>query len=182
MENEVSVIIPQVSSSFLDQAAGKPVASPDGLTNARLRSQKRSPLASLAAATIIIAILMILSVCVAARNREQVEGVARRRLSYSDEETDEVEQSVLDGCLALEAELGILRAEEPSYSHGDRSTRIAQLVSLFSKTAVAFESMQHRTRGSMQAMQGPSDGKELHCMHPPEARETYFQHWTPMLG
>ncbi|CDJ32512.1 uncharacterized protein EMH_0044680 [Eimeria mitis] len=85
---------------------------------------------------------MIVSKCAASRSRAQATGVTRRKLSDSGEGFDE--EAILEDCLALEAELGISRPEPPPSAHGDRSRRIAELVSMFYEAASSYESMQSR--------------------------------------
>ncbi|CDI82749.1 hypothetical protein EAH_00067560, partial [Eimeria acervulina] len=162
MENEVSEAFLQVSSLFLGQATGHPVVRRHELNNRRHRSQKRAQLASLAATFSILALFFMWSVCTASRSREQAVGMTRRRLAGGDGGIDEEEESVLEGCLALEAELGIWRPEPPSTSHGDRSRRIAELVSFFSAAASEYEANQEvqSTQGEGPNIGGVSDVRQ----------------------
>ena len=162
MENEVSEAFLQVSSLFLGQATGHPVVRRHELNNRRHRSQKRAQLASLAATFSILTLFFMWSVCTASRSREQAVGMTRRRLAGGDGGIDEEEESVLEGCLALEAELGIWRPEPPSTSHGDRSRRIAELVSFFSAAASEYEANQEMqsTQGEGPNIGGVSDVRQ----------------------
>ncbi|CDI86684.1 hypothetical protein EPH_0021210 [Eimeria praecox] len=62
---------------------------------------------------------------------------------------DEVELSIVEGCLELEEEMGILGERAISISEGDSSSRIAELVSMLS--AAAKESMQGGLGADLQA-------------------------------
>ncbi|CDJ60074.1 hypothetical protein EMWEY_00059850, partial [Eimeria maxima] len=108
-------------------------------TNFKARSGKRSLFPPLPAAIPLLGILLIWSVCAAARFKEQPATAAQRRLSDRDLGMDDEEQSVLEECLALEADLGIIRPQAASPSDGDRSRRIAELVSLLSGAAAEYE-------------------------------------------
>ncbi|CDI82509.1 hypothetical protein EAH_00066740 [Eimeria acervulina] len=122
------------------RAPSTPPILADKFIDFRTRSRKRMLLASLAATFSLLAISMIWSVCRASRSREQAVGVTRRRLAGGDGGIDE--QCVLEGCLALEAELGIWRPEPPSTSRGDRPWRIAEIVSFLSAAASEYEANQ----------------------------------------
>ncbi|CDJ51674.1 hypothetical protein EBH_0001490 [Eimeria brunetti] len=87
----------------------------------------------------LLAILLIWSVCVASHRRVQAAGGVNRRLSDSDGNAEFEEGSILDDCIALEADLGISHAQRQYYMHGDPSQQIASLVSLFSNAAAEFE-------------------------------------------
>ena len=99
-------------------------------------------LVSLATAISVVAILVSLSICRALRSREQGLGVAVRRLSDGAEYIDEEALSVLEGCLELEAELGIMEKRAASSSEEDSSNAVMRLVSMLTQAAAEKGSLQ----------------------------------------
>ncbi|CDJ32510.1 uncharacterized protein EMH_0044460 [Eimeria mitis] len=143
LENEfiVEEAISQVGIPPPIQVPGSPVVHQSQLRwFPKARSRKQSLLLYLTAAIPLFAFLVIWSVCTAAYNRERAPGAVRRRLAAGGEGADEVEDSILEGCLALEEDLGIPQTGTPS-SSGDRYSRIAQLVSTFSEVAATHQSI-----------------------------------------
>ncbi|CDJ54032.1 hypothetical protein EBH_0072000 [Eimeria brunetti] len=109
----------------------------------RSRKVKSLSLPTFLATTIsVAAILLSLSTCKALRTRHQFSGVTRRRLSEGDKGIDEDERSVIEGCLDLEEELGIIEGRAISSSEVDSLNRVTALVSMLSEEAVAKETMQ----------------------------------------
>ncbi|CDI82600.1 hypothetical protein EPH_0055020 [Eimeria praecox] len=101
----------------------------------RLRLQNLSFRIFLATTISVVAILVSLSICKALRSRHQGSGAAKRRLAEGGEGMDEDVLSIVEGCLELEEEMGVLRERAVSISEGDSSSRVAQLVSMLSAAA-----------------------------------------------
>ncbi|CDJ59635.1 hypothetical protein, conserved [Eimeria maxima] len=78
------------------------------------------------------------------RSREWLSGVTNRRLSQGGEGIDEDELSVIEGCLDLEADMGVLKDRATSGSTNDSSDRVTELVSMLSEAAAAKESVEER--------------------------------------
>ncbi|CDI85525.1 hypothetical protein, conserved [Eimeria praecox] len=101
-----------------------------------------------------------------------------RRLSDSGETMDEADLSVIESCLAMEEELGILPPETTSPSQIDRSRRIAELASMFSETAAAHEAMQAAVQPgwSVQptAQPGPYYYEQMHPWYDPMGSQFSF--------
>ncbi|CDJ54067.1 hypothetical protein, conserved [Eimeria brunetti] len=109
----------------------------------RSRKVKSLSLPTFLATTIsVAAILLSLSTCKALRTRHQFSGVTRRRLSEGDKGIDEDERSVIEGCLDLEEELGIIEGRAISSSEVESLNRVTALVSMLSEEAVAKETVQ----------------------------------------
>ncbi|CDI87859.1 hypothetical protein EPH_0065150 [Eimeria praecox] len=88
----------------------------------------------------VAAVLVSLSICRALRSRDQGSGATRRRLAEGGDGMDEDEASIVEGCLELEEEMGVLGERAISTSEGDSSGRIAELEAMLS--VAAKESMQ----------------------------------------
>ncbi|CDJ51675.1 hypothetical protein, conserved [Eimeria brunetti] len=133
---------PATASPEAVQGSGGPVVPPDELGRPRhTRTRKRSLLVSMAASMPLLALLMILSLCRAAHLRDRSRGATPRRLSErTGEGTDDSEQSVLDECLALEEDLGISHAGEPSSSQDGGPGGFDDLVSSLLRAAAAGQS------------------------------------------
>ncbi|CDJ61715.1 hypothetical protein, conserved [Eimeria maxima] len=107
---------------------------------------RRSARVTLTTAVYVVTILILVSICRAVHNREQVPGLMRRRLSEGGEGMDEDQLSIVEECLQLEADLGLLyQRATSSPDKSDSSSRIAELVSMLSDAAQAHESMQGRS-------------------------------------
>ncbi|CDI85524.1 hypothetical protein, conserved [Eimeria praecox] len=132
---------PQASSIRPGQGVEIPVVQDEIKDHAKARRRRHSRLLSLTSAIPLIAILMFWSVCSAAHSRERLTGAVRRRLSDQDGEIDDVEQSVLEGCLALEEHLGILPPGEHATPYDNRSRRVAELAFMFYEAAATHELM-----------------------------------------
>lgn len=102
---------------------------------ARPRLQSLSLILFLVIAISTVSILAWLSICKALRNREQGLGLSRRRLSQGGEGIDEDALSVIEVCLELESELGIMEQRASSSSENDSSERILELASALSEAA-----------------------------------------------
>ncbi|CDJ32517.1 uncharacterized protein EMH_0045250 [Eimeria mitis] len=116
----------------------------------RPRLQNRPFLLSLVAVISAATILIMVSVCNAWLSRKQVSGVTRRRLSDNGDVVDQDEQAILEGCLQLEAELGILHQREISGPETDAGTRVEGLVSALHAAAAEHEA----ARGTMLLNEG----------------------------
>ncbi|CDI84765.1 hypothetical protein EPH_0059140 [Eimeria praecox] len=101
----------------------------------RPRLQNLSLRIFLATTISMAAVLVSLSICRALRSRDQGSGATRRRLAEGGDGMDEDEASIVEGCLELEEEMGILGERAVSISEGDSSSRIAELVSMLSAAA-----------------------------------------------
>ncbi|CDJ32513.1 uncharacterized protein EMH_0044790 [Eimeria mitis] len=88
-------------------------------------------------------------------------GVPRRRLSEGFEGVGEDVGSIIDGCLELEEQLGILHQRASSGSESDSSSRIAELVSMLSEAAATHESVQGSSVAwDVTSADGSSPGEE----------------------
>ncbi|CDI85523.1 hypothetical protein, conserved [Eimeria praecox] len=154
--DEVVKALPHLPSPYPVPAPRKAPGVGDKLNHSRPRSRKLSFLFLLTAAVPLFATLMMWSVCTVARSRHQAAGNAHRRLSDFGRDMDSEEHSIVDDCLALEAELGILHPGVGPTPYEDRSRRIAELVSLLSEAAAEYESRQ--SRQSMLGMDYSSGG------------------------
>ncbi|CDJ46864.1 hypothetical protein EBH_0013820 [Eimeria brunetti] len=110
----------------------------------------------------LVAVLVSLSVCKNLLIRHRLSGLAPRKLSEGGEAIDGDEHAILEGCLALEEEMGIIEERTFSSPEGDASSRIMELVSMLSETAAAKESTQgesplaDKLHLSQQLLEGPS--------------------------
>ncbi|CDJ51676.1 hypothetical protein, conserved [Eimeria brunetti] len=87
----------------------------------------------------LLTTLILLAVCKSPHSvRKQALGMNRRRLADKDESAI----SIVEECLALEEELGLVAQEVTPPVPTDRSRRISELALLFSETAAAHEAMQ----------------------------------------
>ena len=75
------------------------------------------------------------------RTRDRLSGMAHRRLAEGGEGVNQYELSVIEDCLDLEAEMGLLQQRAISSSTIDSSSRVTQLVSMLQEAAAAQESM-----------------------------------------
>ncbi|CDJ33532.1 LOW QUALITY PROTEIN: uncharacterized protein EMH_0016440 [Eimeria mitis] len=75
-------------------------------------------------------------------NRDQRSGVTRRQLAEGGDGIDEDERSIVEGCLDLQEEIGVLHQSAVSSPEGDSSSRVTALVSMLSEAAAATESTQ----------------------------------------
>ncbi|CDI85521.1 hypothetical protein, conserved [Eimeria praecox] len=106
-----------------------------GLPREALR--RRSVHASLAAALSVVTVLFLLSICKAQKKREHMKGVTPRRLSEGAEDPDMDERAIVEGCLELEAEMGVQLPPFPVSYLADPSTRIMELVSMLLDAAAS---------------------------------------------
>ncbi|CDJ32514.1 uncharacterized protein EMH_0044900 [Eimeria mitis] len=139
--------IPRISVPYTqnDEAEEPPIIpTPFGHQDARSRSRLRSRplLLSLAACISVATFLVAFSVCIAWRNKKLASGAARRSLSEGGDAADQDELSVIEGCLALEAEMGVLEQRVITQSDADPMTRVEGLVSVLHAAAEEHEAMQ----------------------------------------
>ncbi|CDJ59450.1 hypothetical protein EMWEY_00022200 [Eimeria maxima] len=113
-----------------------------GPARSRLRNLPRP--VSLVATISVVLIIVSLWICMPLRSREWLSGVTNRRLSQGGEGIDEDELSVIEGCLDLEADMGVLKDRATSGSTNDSSDRVTELVSMLSEAAAAKESVEER--------------------------------------
>ncbi|CDJ46863.1 hypothetical protein, conserved [Eimeria brunetti] len=87
--------------------------------------------------------------------RHHFSGLTPRRLSEGGEAVDDDEHSILEGCLALEEELGVMEQRALSSSGGYSPSQITDIVSMLSETAAGKESTQEHlpTEGHLQFAQ-----------------------------
>ena len=109
---------------------------------ARSRSQIRPLLLSLAGIISIAAFLVMVSVCGALQNRKHFSGVTRRRLSEHGDSADDEEQSILEACVDMETELGILGQGATLQSAADPTWGVEGLFWMLRGAATDYEALQ----------------------------------------
>ncbi|CDJ51668.1 hypothetical protein EBH_0001420 [Eimeria brunetti] len=90
----------------------------------------------------VAAFLVFFSVCKVWHSRRQVSGAADRRLADDTEGVDNDDMRVIEDCLALEADLGLLEQRATSHSDADELRRVEGLVSALRAAAVEHEATQ----------------------------------------
>ncbi|CDJ54066.1 hypothetical protein EBH_0075890 [Eimeria brunetti] len=132
-----------VTTPYAVQDTGNRFAYPtQNSSPSRARPQRLSLPVFLATSISVAAILLSLLICKTLFTRRQFSGVTRRRLSEADKDIDEDERSIVEGCLDLEEELGVIEGRAISSSEADSLNRVTALVSMLSEAAAAKESMQ----------------------------------------
>ena len=123
----------------------------------RSRRYNLSLLFSLSTTISVVAILVSLSLCWALRSRKQGIGVARRRLSEGGQGLDD-EVSVLEGCLDLEADLGIMEARAASSSGGNSLVHLLGLSRMLSQATTGTEAY-GAVEGALQVREQLTEGQ-----------------------
>ncbi|CDI88052.1 hypothetical protein EPH_0072770 [Eimeria praecox] len=132
-----------MSIPYADQATWNRLAYPTHHNRpARSRLPNLSLHIFLATTISVVAVLISLSICNSLRGKGQGSGLTRRKLAEGDARIDADELSIVEGCLELEEEMGILQQRAVSSSQGDSSSRVTELVSMLSEAAAAKGSMQ----------------------------------------
>ena len=128
---------------FGDQDTWSLVADPAPRKKSPARSQihSLSLRVVLATAISVVAILASLSVCKYLRNKERWAGAAHRRLAEGGEDGDEQALSIIESCLDLEADMGLLHQRAVSSSRRDSQNRVTELISMLSEAAAEKESI-----------------------------------------
>ncbi|CDJ59452.1 hypothetical protein EMWEY_00022220 [Eimeria maxima] len=136
-----------MSIPFSGQGTLKGLANPTKHTrNGRSRVRKRPFLVYLATTVSIIVILLSLAICRALLTRDRLSGATYRRLAGGGGGIDEQERYIIEGCLDLESDMGLLEQRATSRSTTDASHRLTELVSMLSEAAAAKESVKERRR------------------------------------
>ncbi|CDJ59451.1 hypothetical protein EMWEY_00022210 [Eimeria maxima] len=113
--------------------------------HARSRPRNLSLLACLAASLSIAVILISFSICKYLRSRGRGSGIIHRNLAAEGGDgIDEEVLSIIEGCLDLEADMGVMQERAISSSTSDSSHRVTELVSMLSEAAAAKESVEGR--------------------------------------
>ncbi|CDJ32518.1 uncharacterized protein EMH_0045360 [Eimeria mitis] len=108
----------------------------------RPRHPDRSLLFSVVAVISVAIFLGIFSLCNAWRNSKHVSGATLRRLSENGDGVDDEVLAILNGCLELEDELGILQQGAISELDADPQLRVGGLVAALHSAAAEHEAMQ----------------------------------------
>ncbi|CDJ28815.1 uncharacterized protein EMH_0002230 [Eimeria mitis] len=108
----------------------------------------------LATAASVVIILASLSICRTLSGRYKFSGVTHRELAEGGEGIDEEQHAIIEGCLELEEEMGLMEHRAASASEGDWSSRVAELVSMLSGAAAAQQTMQEHVQTEQQLQLG----------------------------
>ncbi|CDI82273.1 hypothetical protein EAH_00065640 [Eimeria acervulina] len=125
-ENESAPHLSRTTSSFQDPLARRPRSTP----------RSRSALVLLILAFPIIMAIMLFSICKVSLTRRQTSRMIPRRLAYGGDDMDDSDLfSLMEECLAMEEEVGLVPPEPNSSPSSDMSTGIVDLDAVLSATA-----------------------------------------------
>ncbi|CDI85519.1 hypothetical protein EPH_0057800 [Eimeria praecox] len=122
-----------------------PISNSYGLQNAspsRSRLKDRPALLLLVGIISVTAFLFMVSICSTLLRRNKVSEAPGRRLSDDGEDENGDALSVIEGCLELESELGVLGARAASHTQTDPASSVEGLVSALHEAAAEHEAMQ----------------------------------------
>ncbi|CDJ27842.1 uncharacterized protein EMH_0035350 [Eimeria mitis] len=108
----------------------------------RARLQYRPPLLIVAAIISVAAVLILFSVCKLLRSRKQVSTHTPRRLAERGDAVDDDELAVIEDCLALEYDLGLMQQRSTSQLGSDPVREIEGIVSALIAAAEEHEMTQ----------------------------------------
>ncbi|CDJ59454.1 hypothetical protein EMWEY_00022240 [Eimeria maxima] len=128
----------------------------------------------------VVAILVSFSTCKALRSREHLAGEAQRRLAEGEQGPEKDVNSIVEGCLDLEAAMGVLQQGAVSSSRGEPPHRATQLVSMLSE-AEAKESVSGSLPAESQLHPGEKEVDDHNCSEP-EVDKPVHAHNPPTLA